>query len=147
MAGGDPFDLGRFLDAQRPTYDAALAEIRRGRKHTHWMWFVFPQLAGLGHSSTSRRYAIHGLEEARHYLAHPMLGPRLGECAEALLEIHGLTASEIFGAPDDLKLRSSMTLFAAAAGPGSAFDRVLERYFGGEPDQRTLELLRQSGTR
>ena len=147
MADQDPFDLARFVAAQRDAYDVALAEIRAGRKRSHWMWFVFPQLAGLGHSSMSRRYAIRGIDEARGYLAHPMLGARLLECAEALLAVSGRSAHEIFGDPDDLKLRSSMTLFAIAAAPGSAFARVLERYFSGEPDPRTLGLLAPPGAR
>jgi uncharacterized protein (DUF1810 family) len=137
----DRYDLERFLEAQRRTYDGALVEIRGGLKRSHWMWFVFPQLAGLGHSTMSRRYAVHGIAQARSYLAHPVLGARLAECADALLALSGRTAHEIFGDPDDLKLCSSMTLFAAAAGPDSVFARVLERYFGGVPDARTLGLL------
>jgi uncharacterized protein (DUF1810 family) len=105
------------------------------------MWFIFPQIAGLGQSSTTQYYAIGSLEEARRYLAHPVLGARLRECAEAVVAVEGRTAEQIFGYPDDLKLRSSMTLFAQAAGLGSAFDRVLDKYFGGTPDALTLELL------
>ena len=142
----DPWRLSRFVEAQADTYDRALAELRAGRKRSHWMWFVFPQLEGLGHSSTSRRYAVHGLAEARSYLAHPVLGARLAESADALLALSGRSAHEIFGDPDDLKLRSSMTLFAAAAGPDSVFARVLERYFGGTPDARTLALLESPGS-
>jgi uncharacterized protein (DUF1810 family) len=136
--------LQRFLDAQDGVYEQALAELRAGRKRTHWMWFVFPQIAGLGHSSTAAYYAIADLAEARAYLAHPLLGARLAECAEALLGVTGRTAHEILGSPDDLKLRSSMTLFAQVAGPDSVFRRVLERYYGGEADARTLDLLASS---
>ncbi len=133
--------LQRFLDAQDGVYEQALAELRAGRKRSHWMWFVFPQIAGLGHSSTAVYYAIADLAEARAYLAHPLLGARLAECAGALLGVTGRTAHEILGSPDDLKLRSSMTLFAQVAGPDSVFRRVLERYYGGEADARTLDLL------
>ena len=136
--------LQRFLDAQDGVYEQALAELRAGRKRSHWMWFVFPQIAGLGHSSTAAYYAIADLAEARAYLAHPLLGARLAECAEALLGVTGRTAHEILGSPDDLKLRSSMTLFAQVAGPDSVFRRVLERYYGGEADARTLDLLASS---
>lgn len=144
QGSGDPFDLRRFLAAQQPVYGTVLAELRAGRKRTHWMWFVFPQVLGLGHSATSTHYAIRSLEEARQYLAHPVLGARLAECAEALLAVDGRSASDIFGYPDDLKLRSSMTLFAEAAGPGSVFERVLQKYCGGRRDSRTLELLRRA---
>jgi uncharacterized protein (DUF1810 family) len=140
---GDPFDLARFVGAQDPVYATVLAELRAGRKRTHWMWFVFPQIEGLGYSATSRHYSIKSTEEARHYLEHPILGKRLVECAQAILAVEGRCASEIFGYPDDLKLRSSMTLFAEVAGPDSTFARVLQRYFGGEPDRRTLELLQR----
>ena len=136
--------LQRFLDAQDKVYETALAELRAGRKRTHWMWFVLPQIAGLGHSSTAAYYAIADLAEARAYLAHPLLGARLAECAGALLGVTGRTAHEILGSPDDLKLRSSMTLFAQVAGPDSVFRRVLERYYGGEADARTLDLLSSS---
>jgi uncharacterized protein (DUF1810 family) len=137
---GDPFRLGRFLAAQDAggTYDAALAELRRGRKTSHWMWFVFPQVAGLGSSSTAQAYAISGLAEARAYLAHPVLGPRLLESARALLDGPGRSAAEIFGSVDAMKLRSSMTLFLRAAGDGgTTFEAVLARFFGGEPDPAT----------
>jgi uncharacterized protein (DUF1810 family) len=137
---GDPFDLERFTDAQAGVYEHALAELGSGRKRTHWMWFIFPQIAGLGHSGMSKHYAVKSIEEAREYLAHPVLGPRLAECAEAVLAVEGRTVSEIFGYPDDLKLRSSMTLFARAAERGSVFARVLEKYFQGE-DARTVQLL------
>lgn len=137
----DPFDLNRFLAAQEGTYAAALAELRNGRKQTHWMWFVFPQIAGLGSSPLAKRYAIKTWEEARQYLRYPVLGARLRECAAALLELQGKTISEITGYPDDLKLKSSMTLFAVLDEPGSVFVRVLDRYFKGEQDMQTLHLL------
>jgi uncharacterized protein (DUF1810 family) len=136
------FDLERFLSAQAPVYGQALAELRRGQKRSHWMWFVFPQIEGLGHSSTSLHYAIKSLEEARAYLKHPVLGYRLRECAEAVYAVEGRTASDIFGFPDDLKLRSSMTLFAAVAEPESVFLRVLDKYFQSKQDERTLQLLK-----
>jgi uncharacterized protein (DUF1810 family) len=137
----DPFDLARFVSAQERvgTYAQALAELRAGRKESHWMWFVFPQFEGLGRSDTSRRYAIHTLDEARAYLEHPVLGPRLTECSQALLGHENLSASDIFDPPDDLKLRSSMTLFELVAPSGSVFSRVLERYFAGERDPLTLQ--------
>ena len=133
-------DLGRFVDAQDGVHEQALAELVAGRKRTHWMWFVFPQLAGLGNSPTAQRFALRDLGEARAYLAHPVLGPRLIECAEAMLRHRGRTAEEILGHPDDLKLRSSMTLFACAADDPAVFERVLELYYDG-PDDRTLKLL------
>ncbi len=133
-------DLERFVGAQDGVYERARAELAAGSKRSHWMWFIFPQLAGLGSSPTARVYAIRDLAEARAYLAHPVLGARLTECAETLLGVEGRTASQIFGFPDDLKLRSSMTLFAEAAGDPTVFERVLERYYDG-PDPRTLELL------
>jgi uncharacterized protein (DUF1810 family) len=133
----------RFVDAQRDVYHQALAEIRAGRKRSHWMWFIFPQIAGLGSSSTSVYYAIPDRAEAEAYLAHPILGPRLIECAEALLVLTGVSATEVFGTPDDLKLRSSATLFAEVSEPGSVFEAVLEKYYGGHRDSRTLELLRR----
>lgn len=134
-------DLARFLDAQATTYDAALRELEAGAKASHWMWFVFPQLAGLGHSAMARRYAIRSRAEAAAYLAHPVLGPRLRACAEALLRHHGRSAREIMGTPDDLKLHSSATLFAEIDGPG-VFTELLVRFFGGRPDERSLALLR-----
>ena len=142
MAADDPYDMRRFVDAQEPVLDRVRAELGRGRKTSHWMWFVFPQVAGLGSSSTARHYAISGLDEARAYLAHPVLGPRLRECAElAAAAAPGRSAADVFGYPDDLKLRSSMTLFARAAPDEPVFAAVLDRYFDGEPDPRTLELL------
>lgn len=135
------FNLERFVAAQAPVYDRVLAELRSGRKRTHWIWFIFPQIGGLGASSTSVHFAIQSLEEARAYLEHPLLGPRLVECARTVLALEGRTASEIFPFPDDLKLRSSMTLFECAGGRGLVFSRVLDKYFGGCRDERTLELL------
>ena len=139
----DPYDLARFVRAQETDYEQALSEIRSGRKRSHWMWYIFPQLDGLGLSATSRRYAIRSVDEAEAYLRHPILGPRLVEIAEAAAAIEGRTAFEVFGAPDDLKLRSSATLFANVSRPGSVFERLLVRYFGGEPDPETLRLLAQ----
>ena len=142
MRGDDPFDLSRFLEAQEGVYAEALAELRQGHKRSHWMWFIFPQLEGLGHSPTTQYYAIKSLEEARAYLDHPVLGQRLRACAQVLLEFEGRSAMDIFGYPDILKLRSSMTLFACVADePGSVFDRVLDAYYDGEEDARTLQLL------
>jgi uncharacterized protein (DUF1810 family) len=138
----DPHDLARFVDAQTGVYDRALSEIRGGRKRSHWMWFMFPQLAGLGFSATAQRYAISSRAEAAAYLAHPILGPRLVECAEAALAVEGRSAPDIFGSPDDLKLRSCATLFAQVSPAGSVFKRLLDRYYGGEPDRQTLRLLR-----
>ena len=138
--------LDRFVEAQAGTYDTALAELSAGRKRTHWMWFVFPQLAGLGSSPAARRYAISGLGEARDYLAHPVLGPRLAEASRALLGVEGRSAGQILGHPDDLKLRSSMTLFAEAADDPAVFRAVLDKYYDG-PDERTLELLRSGSSR
>jgi uncharacterized protein (DUF1810 family) len=142
MPSADSFKLQRFLDAQEPVYARALAEIRAGRKESHWMWFVFPQLDGLGSSPMAERYAITSLDEARAYLAHPTLGPRLIEIAEAALSVNGRSASEIFGTPDDLKLRSCATLFAEASPPGSVFERLLEKYHRGEKDEKTSRLLK-----
>lgn len=136
----DPFALRRFLAAQEPVYLQALGELRDGRKRSHWMWFVFPQLAGLGRSAMAERYAISGRDEARAYLAHPVLAARLRECAEAVLAHQGRSAHDIFGSPDDLKFRSSMTLFAEIGG-GEPFAAALARFFGGMPDQATLRLL------
>jgi uncharacterized protein (DUF1810 family) len=138
---GQP-DLRRFIEAQDPVYEQVVEELRSGRKRTHWMWFVFPQIDGLAHSSTAKHYAIADLDEARAYLADDVLGPRLFECAQLVADIDGRSAEEIFGHPDNLKLRSSMTLFAQASGPGDVFTAVLHKYFDGEPDDRTLELLR-----
>jgi uncharacterized protein (DUF1810 family) len=140
----DPHDSKRFLDAQQRDYAHALEEIRSGRKRTHWMWYIFPQIDGLGSSPTAKYYAIKSLEEARAYLAHPVLGARLIECAEAALSVQGRTATEVFGTPDDMKLRSCATLFAEVSPPGSVFERLLDRFHGGERDVRTLELIRKA---
>jgi len=141
----DPFDLERFVSAQKRNYDSALSELKKGMKRTHWMWYVFPQIDGLGSSHMAKLYAIKSVEEARQYLDHSVLGNRLNECAEALMVLQGLTASEIFGYPDDVKLRSSMTLFEHVAGPGSVFGSVLDKYFNGERDLRTLQILDMLG--
>lgn len=143
----DPFDLSRFVSAQEESgvYECALAEIKGGQKRTHWMWFLFPQIEGLGYSPAARRYAIKSIEEAYAYLRHPVLGPRLRECAEAAVQAAaagGRSALQIFGSPDDLKLKSCATLFAAAEpDPDSVFRRLLARYFDAEPDARTLQRL------
>jgi len=137
----DPFDLDHFVRAQEDTYAQALAEIRAGRKRSHWMWFVFPQIAGLGSSPMAERYAIESLPEARAYLQHAVLGPRLVECSESACAVNGRSAFEIFGTPDDLKLRSSATLFDAVSAPGSVFDRLLQKFFDGERDPKTLVII------
>ena len=137
----DPHDLQRFLNAQSAVHDAALAELRRGRKTTHWMWFVFPQIAGLGLSEMSRRYAIASRDEARAYLDHPVLGARLIEGVEAVNAVQGRTAHEIFGSPDDRKFQSCLTLFEQIASAPEVFAAALDRYYGGERDVRTLEML------
>jgi uncharacterized protein (DUF1810 family) len=136
----DPFNLQRFVDAQAPVYPRVTAELRRGRKQSHWMWFVFPQLAGLGHSAMARRFAIASREEAAAYLAHPVLGPRLGECTALVNAVDGRSITEILGSPDDLKFCSSMTLFSEVSG-GAEFARAIGKYYAGKPDQRTLDLL------
>ena len=137
----DPFDLNRFVEAQSRVYDAVLSELRAGRKRTHWMWFVFPQLKALGRSSTAHLYGIESLDEARAYLAHPVLGCRIRECARLVVAIEGAAVGQIMGSPDDLKLRSSMTLFArAAADDDRDFLDVLAKFYGG-PDPATDELL------
>jgi len=137
----DPFDLQRFVDAQGSEYQGVLAELRAGRKRSHWIWFIFPQLKGLGRSSTSEYYGISSLDEARAYLRHPILGPRLVECTGLVNRIEGSSVGDIFGFPDNLKFCSSMTLFARAADDPTPFTAALEKYFGGERDPRTLELL------
>jgi uncharacterized protein (DUF1810 family) len=143
----DAYDLARFIKAQEGTYYHALAEIRRGRKESHWMWFIFPQFRGLGRSSVSQLYAIKSADEARAYLAHPLLGTRLMECAEAVLAVAGRSADDIFGTPDDLKLRSCATLFATVSPPDSVFHRIIDKYFHGESDDVTLALLRDAAGR
>jgi uncharacterized protein (DUF1810 family) len=135
------YDLSRFLEAHDADYQQALAEIRGGRKYSHWMWYIFPQFEGLGFSSMSRRYSIKSAEEAQAYLTHPVLGSRLVECAEAVLGVEGRSAAEIFGSPDDMKLKSCATLFACVSPPGSVFDRSLDKYYRGERDSQTIRLL------
>ena len=142
---GDSFDLDRFVRAQEGHYAEALSEIRRGHKRSHWMWFIFPQLRGLGSSATSVHFGISGVAEAGAYLAHPVLGPRLLECAQAVLSHPDASASSMFGYPDDVKLRSSATLFSRVAADDSPFHRIIDTFFGGEFDQATLRLLEAGG--
>jgi uncharacterized protein (DUF1810 family) len=137
-----PYDLARFTAAQAPVIEAVRAELAAGEKRSHWMWFVFPQIAGLGSTDMARRYAIVSLDEARAYLADPVLGPRLVELTALVNGVEGRTVHEIFGSPDDLKFRSSMTLFAEAGPEEPAFRGALEKYYAGAPDPRTLEILR-----
>jgi uncharacterized protein (DUF1810 family) len=138
----DSFNLQRFVDAQAPIYSQALDELERGRKASHWMWFIFPQVEGLGRSATAQQYAISSAEEAQAYLQHAVLGPRLVECVNALLGLDGRTAEQIFGGTDTLKLRSSLTLFLAASGGEQVFEDALDKYFDGVPDLRTLTAIR-----
>ncbi|TSD62283.1 DUF1810 family protein [Inquilinus sp. KBS0705] len=133
--------LWRFLTAQARDYTTALAEIKRGRKSSHWMWYIFPQIGGLGYSDMAKRYAIIGLSEAADYLAHPVLGKRIIEISNALLSLPGNNATAIMGSPDDLKLRSSMTLFSLVPGADTVFEEVLKKFFKGEKDKATLELI------
>jgi uncharacterized protein (DUF1810 family) len=142
---GDPYGLERFVAAQdaHGTYERAVRELHAGMKLSHWMWFIFPQITGLGFSTMSQRYAINSLDEARAYVAHPVLGPRLVECARILVGTEGCTATDILGGIDAMKLRSCMTLFTAAAPEQPAFGEVLDKYFHGEPDEATLERLSQ----
>ncbi|HEX4711146.1 DUF1810 domain-containing protein [Phenylobacterium sp.] len=137
----DPYQLDRFVDAQRTSYDAAIEELRAGEKRGHWMWFIFPQVEGLGSSPTSQFYAIKSREEGDAYLAHPVLGPRLRACAEAVNEVQRRSAHEIFGSPDDLKFHSSMTLFAQLAPDNAIFENALRKYFNGSCDPVTLRKL------
>lgn len=141
MTAPDPYNLARFVSAQEKIYDRALAEIIKGFKRSHWMWFVFPQLRGLGFSEHAEFYGISGKDEARAYLAHEVLGPRLLEISRAAINVEGRTARELFGTPDNLKLRSSATLFAQVSAEDSVFHQILQKYFEGKPDQKTLELL------
>lgn len=136
----DPFDLERFVDAQAPVYQRVLSELRQGRKQSHWMWFIFPQLAGLGHSAMARRFALRSRDEALAYLGHTVLGPRLRECTALVNAVEGRTILEIFGSPDDLKFCSSMTLFGAVSSD-PAFAAAIAKFCGGTPDRKTLELL------
>jgi uncharacterized protein (DUF1810 family) len=143
----DPFDLSRFVEAQSAVYATALAEIKAGEKRSHWMWFIFPQLEGLGTSRMARRFAIRTRAEARAYLEHPLLGPRLRECVGALLMVEGRSAEQMMGDPDFLKLQSSMTLFMGVSPDESSFERLLEKYYSGGKDQRTLDYLFREGAR
>jgi uncharacterized protein (DUF1810 family) len=140
----DPYNLNRFVAAQEINYRSALVEIKAGKKISHWIWYVFPQYDGLGFSSTSRQYSIKNLEEARAYLDHAILGPRLYECADAVMAVTGRTAFQIFATPDDMKLKSCMTLFACISAEESVFEQVLDRYFDGERDVKTIELVQAS---
>ncbi|MEO0975168.1 MAG: DUF1810 domain-containing protein [Pseudomonadota bacterium] len=146
MSARDPFNLQRFIEAQEGIFEKALGEVRAGKKQSHWMWFVFPQLRGLGRSSTARHYGIRGREEALAYLRHPLLGQRLREVAEAACSLATDDARAVFGFPDELKLRSSATLFAAVGEPDSVFARLLEHYFAGVADSRTVALLGEAQT-
>jgi uncharacterized protein (DUF1810 family) len=137
----DPYDLQRFVAAQEPVFEQVRAELRQGRKTSHWMWFVFPQIDGLGHSSMARRYAIRSRAEAQAYLQHPLLGERLCECTQLVNAIEGSTIAQIFGEPDNLKFHSSMTLFAWVGDDSAVFNEAVRKYFGGRLDRRTLELL------
>ncbi len=141
MSNNDPDNLARFIGAQEKVYETVLAELRSGSKRTHWMWFIFPQIDGLGRTPTAKYYSIKSWEEAQRYLDHPILGARLLECAGIVLAVDGRSALEIFGSPDNLKLKSSMTLFASVTDVQTVFVRVLDKYFDGERDQRTLDLL------
>ncbi|MBL8036157.1 MAG: DUF1810 domain-containing protein [Nitrospira sp.] len=139
----DTYGLARFLTAQTPIYDTVLAELRAGRKSSHWIWFIFPQIAGLGHSAMAQQFAIASLNEAKAYLQHPILGPRLRACTQLVLNVEGCSAEEIFGYPDNLKFRSCMTLFLIATTDNTLFKNALHKYFDGKPDQLTLDILAQ----
>ena len=137
----DPYNLRRFVDAQQAVYETVCRELRQGRKESHWMWFIFPQIKGLGQSEMARKFAISSRDEAKAYLAHPVLGPRLRECTRIVADLEGKSVEDIFGYPDDMKFRSSMTLFAQTAKDNEIFRRCLEKYFQGEPDRLTLAAL------
>jgi uncharacterized protein (DUF1810 family) len=137
----DPYNLKRFVDAQNPAYEQVRSELKQGRKRTHWMWFIFPQIAGLGSSHMAKNYAIGSLDEARAYLSHPVLGARLIECTQLVNQAHARSIDDIFGYPDDLKFRSCMTLFARATADNQVFRQPLEKYFGGAADPQTEALL------
>jgi uncharacterized protein (DUF1810 family) len=146
MTAADPFNLERFVTAQAPVFDTVLAELRASRKQSHWMWFIFPQLAGLGRSSTARFYGISSIDEARAYLAHPVLGPRLDRCTRIVLASESPSLHAIFGSPDDMKFRSCMTLFSlAAVDPDNPFRQALDRSCCGRPDEQTLALIHADG--
>lgn len=142
----DAYNLQRFLTAQASTYNTVLAELRAGRKSSHWVWFIFPQIAGLGHSDMAQQFAIASLDEAKAYLEHPVLGQRLRECTQLVLNVEGRSAEEIFGYPDYLKFRSCMTLFLTAAPDSTIFNDTLLKYFDGKPDQMTLDILAQQSS-
>ena len=142
----DPHNLSRFEEAQAPVYQQVLAELREGHKRSHWMWFIFPQLAGLGHSAMAQRFAIASLDEAKAYLAHPVLGARLRECARLVLAVPDRSIHYIFGSPDDLKFRSSMTLFSRAGPAEPVFQQCLTKYFAGHGDPQSIALLRGHGS-
>jgi uncharacterized protein (DUF1810 family) len=141
MTMDDPYDLQRFVDAQAPVIDRVREELAQGRKRSHWMWFIFPQIAGLGFSAMAQRYAIASLDGAKAYLEHPILGARLEDCTRLVLAVTGRSVTEIFGSPDDMKFRSSMTLFSQAAPDKAIFAEALRKYFDGEPDPETLKRL------
>jgi uncharacterized protein (DUF1810 family) len=143
VAGADPYNLQRFVDAQNPVFERVCAELRAGRKTSHWMWFIFPQIRGLGRSSTALHFAICSLEEAEAYLQHAVLGPRLRHCTSQVNAVQDSTAEQIFGYPDYLKFRSSMTLFKSAATDSRIFQQALDKFFAGEPDPLTLDHLQQ----
>jgi len=137
----DPYNLERFVEAQAPLIEQIISELRAGRKMSHWMWFIFPQIRGLGRSETAIEYAISGLDEARAYLTHPVLGPRLKECTELVLRVENRPLAQILGSPDDMKFRSCMTLFAQVSADDDIFERALQKYFQGKADQLTLDRL------
>jgi len=137
----DPYDLLRFVDAQTSSYERACEELRRGRKQSHWMWFIFPQIRGLGHSPMANKYGIASLEEAEAYMRHPILGPRLKNCVEIVLKIENRSAEQVFGKPDDLKFRSCLTLFTRVGEENQIFKDALQKYFAGKPDQMTIDRL------
>lgn len=141
MERSDPYNLQRFVDAQKPVFETVCSELKEGQKKTHWMWFIFPQIEGLGHSPMAQRYAISCREEAEAYLRHPILGPRLGTCTRLVNMARGRSIGQIFGAPDDLKFHSCMTLFARTAADSKLFVEALQKYFAGELDQATLQRL------
>ena len=145
MPSSDPYDLDRFVRAQATDYDQALSELREGQKRSHWMWYIFPQIEGLGLSPMSRKYSIKSAAEARAYLDHPVLGPRLQEAATVVYDLAGRSAFEILGAPDDMKLRSSATLFGSVSG-GGIFEQLIQKYFAGQHDEKTLQTLRSTTT-
>jgi uncharacterized protein (DUF1810 family) len=141
--GSPPEEFDHFVKAQEPLYNRVFSELAAGRKRSHWIWFIFPQLKGLGYSSTSQFYGIDSLDQARRYLEHPLLGPRLRECTQLVLDVQDRTAEDIFGHPDWMKFRSSMTLFSLCSPPGSVFTQAIDKYYAGEADEKTLQLLKR----